>query len=108
MTAAESNPGTPEVHAVGTQSAKTEPAPSGPPGKPEKANPNAAPSAPPNVQPAPKEGKAAVADRAKAASDLTPQLVERVHALYEELGRQDVLAVQELERTQKDSKEISH
>jgi H+-transporting ATPase len=108
VTAAESNPGTPEVHAVGTQSAKTEPAPSGPPGKPEKANPNAAPSAPPNVQPAPKEGKAAVADRAKAASDLTPQLVERVHALYEELGRQDVLAVQELERRQKDSKEISH
>jgi len=36
---------------------------------------------------------------------LTPKLVERVHALYEELGRQDVLAVQELERAQKASKE---
>jgi hypothetical protein len=36
---------------------------------------------------------------------LTPKLVERVHALYEELGRQDVLAVQELERSEKTSKE---
>jgi hypothetical protein len=36
---------------------------------------------------------------------LTPKLVERVHALYEELGRQDVLAVQELERSEKKSKE---
>jgi hypothetical protein len=29
-----------------------------------------------------------------------PQLVKRVHALYEELGRQDVLAVEEWEKTQ--------
>jgi H+-transporting ATPase len=36
--------------------------------------------------------------------DLTPKLIERVHALYEELGRQDVLAVQELEQTQRASK----
>jgi hypothetical protein len=36
---------------------------------------------------------------------LTPKLVERVHALYEELGRQDVLAVQEWERAQNTSKE---
>jgi H+-transporting ATPase len=34
-------------------------------------------------------------------SDLTPKLVERVHALYEELGRQDVIAVQELEKAEK-------
>jgi hypothetical protein len=38
---------------------------------------------------------------------LTPKLVERVHALYEELGRQDVLAVQELEREQQRKKEQS-
>jgi H+-transporting ATPase len=35
--------------------------------------------------------------KSKATTDLTPKLVERVHALYQELGRQDVLAVQELE-----------
>jgi H+-transporting ATPase len=43
----------------------------------------------------------------KTPTDLTPKLVERVHALYEELGRLDVLAVQELERTQKAKKEES-
>jgi hypothetical protein len=37
-------------------------------------------------------------------SNLTPKRVERVHALYEELGRQDVLAVQEFDKAQKDSK----
>jgi H+-transporting ATPase len=41
----------------------------------------------------------------KPSSDLTPKLVERVHALYEELGRQDVLAVQELEQSEKTKKE---
>jgi hypothetical protein len=45
--------------------------------------------------------------KAKTPSDLTPKLVERVHALYEELGRQDVLAVQELEQAEKTSKEES-
>jgi H+-transporting ATPase len=55
-----------------------------------------------------KEDEAAAVYPAKIASDLTPKLVERVHALYEDLGRQDVLAVQEWEREQKDSKETSH
>jgi H+-transporting ATPase len=51
--------------------------------------------------------KAAPAPKGKSEtpSDLTPKLVERVHALYEELGRRDVLAVQELEQAQKTSKE---
>jgi H+-transporting ATPase len=45
----------------------------------------------------------------KVPADVTPKLVERVHALYEELGRQDVLAVQEFEKTQEGSgKEIPH
>ena len=48
---------------------------------------------------------AAPDDEPKPPSDLTPKLVERVHALYEELGRQDVLAVQEFEQAQKTSKE---
>jgi H+-transporting ATPase len=53
------------------------------------------------------DAKAAPAPEAKSKtpSDLTPKLVERVHALYEELGREDVLAVQEFERAQKTSKE---
>jgi hypothetical protein len=54
----------------------------------------------PDAKPAP-----APEAKSKAPSDLTPKLVERVHALYEELGRQDVLAVQELEREQKTPKE---
>ena len=35
---------------------------------------------------------------AEAPSDVTPQIVKRVHALYEELGREDVRAVQEWEK----------
>jgi hypothetical protein len=56
------------------------------------AKPNAKAAPAPGVGPTP-------------ASDLTPKLIERVHALYEELGRQDVLAVQEFEQAQKASKE---
>ena len=37
-------------------------------------------------------------DKAEVPSDLTPQLVKRVHQLYEELGRKEVQAVEELER----------
>jgi len=33
-----------------------------------------------------------------ASNDLTPQLVKRVHQLYEELGREEVKAVEELEK----------
>jgi H+-transporting ATPase len=55
--------------------------------------------------------KAELKPAAKLATrpDLTPKLVERVHALYEELGRQDVLAVQEFEKADEASrKETSH
>jgi H+-transporting ATPase len=45
--------------------------------------------------------------KSKTPTDLTPKLIERVHALYEELGRQDVLAVQELEQAAKTSKEAA-
>jgi H+-transporting ATPase len=37
---------------------------------------------------------------AKPPSDLTPGLVKRVHKLYEELGREDVRAVEELEQAE--------
>jgi H+-transporting ATPase len=36
----------------------------------------------------------------KIPSDVTPQLVKRVHALYEELGREEVQAVQEWEKSE--------
>jgi H+-transporting ATPase len=36
-------------------------------------------------------------------SDLTPQLVKRVHELYEQLGREEVRAVQDWEKTEKDT-----
>jgi H+-transporting ATPase len=67
----------------------------------------AAPAPDGKAEPKPDDAKPAPALRAqsKALSDLTPKLVERVHAMYEELGRQDVLAVQELEQAQKTSKE---
>jgi hypothetical protein len=51
------------------------------------------------------KGEAAPEVNSKPPANLTPKLIERVHALYEELGRQDVLAVQELEQSRKSSKE---
>ena len=42
-------------------------------------------------------------DKVKSPSDLTPQLVKRVHQLYEDLGRQEVRAVEELEKADRDN-----
>lgn len=39
--------------------------------------------------------------KVKTPSDLTPQLIERVHKFYEELGRQDVRAVQEFDEAER-------
>jgi len=39
----------------------------------------------------------------KAPSEVTPQLVKRVHELYEELGREEVRAVQEWEKKEQDA-----
>ena len=38
--------------------------------------------------------------KAKAPSELTPQIIQRVHELYEELGREEVRAVQEWEKAE--------
>ena len=38
--------------------------------------------------------------KAETPSDLTPQLVKRVHELYEELGREDIRAVQDWEKAE--------
>jgi H+-transporting ATPase len=40
--------------------------------------------------------------KAKTPSDLTPQIVKRVHELYEELGREDVRAVQDWEKAERE------
>jgi H+-transporting ATPase len=37
-------------------------------------------------------------------SDLTPGLVKRVHKLYEELGREDVQAVQDWEKAERETR----
>jgi H+-transporting ATPase len=39
----------------------------------------------------------------KPASNLTPQLVKRVHQLYEDLGRKDVQAVEDMEKAERDN-----
>ena len=38
--------------------------------------------------------------KVETPSDVPPQLVKRVHELYEQLGRQDVRAVEEWEKAQ--------
>jgi H+-transporting ATPase len=43
-------------------------------------------------------------DNARTPTDLTPGLVKRVHALYEELGRKDVQAVESMEKADRDNR----
>jgi hypothetical protein len=55
------------------------------------------------------KAKAEPQPKAKTPSDLTPQIVKRVHELYEELGREDVRAVEDLERAKRENqKDESH
>jgi hypothetical protein len=42
--------------------------------------------------------------KAKTPPDLTPQIVKRVHELYEELGREDVRAVQDWEKAERETR----
>jgi H+-transporting ATPase len=44
-------------------------------------------------------------DKDKAQSDVAPRLVKRVHELYEQLGREDVRAVEESEKTKPENSE---
>ncbi|MFZ3209314.1 MAG: HAD-IC family P-type ATPase, partial [Geobacteraceae bacterium] len=43
--------------------------------------------------------------KAKTPSDVTPQLVNRVHEFFEELGREDVQAVQDWEKAERETRE---
>ncbi len=49
------------------------------------------------------ETKAEPQPKAKTPSDLTPQIVKRVHELYEELGREDVRVVQDWEKAEREN-----
>jgi hypothetical protein len=42
--------------------------------------------------------------RAEPKTDVSPQLVQRVHNLYEELGRRDIRAVQDWEKAQEETR----
>jgi len=42
--------------------------------------------------------------KAETPSDLTPQIVKRVHELYEELGREDVRAAQDWEKAEREGR----
>jgi H+-transporting ATPase len=44
--------------------------------------------------------------KAKTPSDLTPQLVKRVHELYEELGREEVQAVEDREKAERENRKV--
>ena len=50
------------------------------------------------------EAKAESNPEAKTPSDLTPQIVKRVHELYEELGREDVREVEEWEKAERETR----
>jgi H+-transporting ATPase len=101
------NPLAPDTKAAGAHPVKAEPAPGTSASKPAETNPSSATGTLPATESA-AQGANPPGNPEKAPSDLTPKLVERVHALYEELGRQDVIAVQEFERAQKEAKETSH
>ena len=74
-------------------------------------NPKAKPDLKPEVKDDPKT-EAKVQPETQSPPDVTPQLVKRVHELYEELGREEVKAVQDWEKanqqTRKDAPDEAH
>ncbi|MGV8943808.1 plasma-membrane proton-efflux P-type ATPase [Thermomonas sp.] len=81
-----------------TPDATAEPAPAA---KPE-SKPEPTPQAKPEPEPEAKPESKPETDN-QPPPDVSPQLVERVHKLYEELGRVDVQAVEDFEKAQRDS-----
>ncbi|MGN8159594.1 plasma-membrane proton-efflux P-type ATPase [Salinisphaera sp. SWV1] len=69
--------------------------------QPEAADPSDSPDTHVPAEPA----AAATMPAAEAPPEPTPQQIKRVHQLYEQLGREEVEAVQDLERTERDSKQ---
>ena len=94
----------PEAAAEPQLEAKAEPTPEAKPEPQPEAKPE--PKLTPQAGPLPHaEAEPAITDEpkpeAQTPSDLTPSLVKRVHELYEELGREDVRAVQDWEEAQR-------
>jgi H+-transporting ATPase len=106
-TSEEKNPLAPDSKATGAHPTNTEPAPGTSAAKPAETIPSPSTGSQTDKDSAAQEAKTVAGNPAKTPTNLTPKLVERVHALYEELGRQDVLAVQELEQAEKTSKEAA-
>ncbi len=82
---------------------KTEAKPEPTPKVGAEAKPTVKPQPESKVEPQPEANAKAEpkpATKVEPSSDVSPQLVKRVHELYEELGRQDVRAVQELEEAE--------
>ncbi|MGD0585944.1 MAG: DUF2934 domain-containing protein [Oryzomonas sp.] len=50
------------------------------------------------------ETKAEPKSEPKTPTDLTPGMIKRVHELYEELGRQDLQAVEDLEKAERENR----
>jgi len=98
----------PEAMAEPTPEAKTEPKPEAmteptPEAKTEsKPEAKAEPTLEAETEPKP----AAMADAPQAPPTVAPQAVKRVHELYEELGREDVRAVQAWEDAQRESRKV--
>jgi H+-transporting ATPase len=61
----------------------------------------------PAAEPKPEPKEAKPESQADELPDVTPQLVKRVHKVYEELGRQDVRAVQESEQAERKPPQIA-
>jgi H+-transporting ATPase len=89
--------------------AKTEPKPDGKDEPKPEAKDGPKPEAKGEPMPEAKDGpkpeaKAEPKPEPEAPSEVTPQLVKRVHELYEELGREDVRAVQDWEKKERETR----
>jgi H+-transporting ATPase len=125
-TAPEAKPAEPEAKAAEPEAKPAEPEAKPPAPEAKAAEPEAKPAEPeakaaePEAQPAEPEAKPAEPEakppepEAKAAepeakpetpSEVTPETVKRVHRLYEELGREDVQAVQDWDKAQGETRE---
>ena len=89
----------PEAKAEPKTDSKAEPKPEAKPESEAKADAKAEPKSETRAEPQP-EAEA----KSKTPSDLTPGLVKRVHKLYEELGREDVQAVQDWEKAERETR----
>jgi H+-transporting ATPase len=75
------------------------------PGSPPEPGPEAGSKPDAKAEPKPEAKVEPMAEtKAKTPADLTAQLVKRVHKLYEDLGREEVRAVEDWEKTERESR----